>query len=74
MSTRIEILIRFIFTICLVFLLLTDFSGIIGKLIKGSQDETGNHPVPTNPGYGDSNKHIDLDADIEDDSIKKFGW
>ncbi|KAJ8974850.1 hypothetical protein NQ317_016685 [Molorchus minor] len=70
-----KIIIRIVFVICLVLVLVTDYSGLLHKLIGGNRTEEVGHPAPrpTNPGYGDSKADIDIDADIEEDSVKHLG-
>lgn len=71
-----KIVIRIVFVVCVVLVFLTDYSGLINKLIAGNRtsDETGKRPPkPKNPGYGDPKTEIDIDADIEDESIRTFG-
>lgn len=69
-----RIIIRIIFAICLVLLVVTDYSGILQKLIGGNRSEDHHvSPRPTNPGYGDSKTDIDIDADIEEESVKHLG-
>ncbi|XP_001808377.1 uncharacterized protein geko [Tribolium castaneum] len=75
MVTAGKIVIRIVFVVCVVLVLITDYSGLIHKLIGGNRtDEAGKVPPrPKNPGYGDPKTDIDIDADIEDDSIKHLG-
>ncbi|XP_050313854.1 uncharacterized protein LOC126748570 isoform X2 [Anthonomus grandis grandis] len=67
-----KLIVRVAFCICVVLLVISDYSGLINKLIGGSQtDERKNTPPrPTNPGYGDSKADIDIDADIEEESVR----
>lgn len=75
MVTTGKIVIRIVFVVCVVLVLITDYSGLIHKLIGGNRtDEAGKVPPrPKNPGYGDPKTDIDIDADIEDDTIKNLG-
>ncbi|XP_019872696.1 uncharacterized protein LOC109600940 [Aethina tumida] len=75
MSTVGKIVVRVVLVICILLVLLTDFSGIVYKIIGGSRTEgaTNLPPRPTNPGYGDPKTDIDIDADIEDDSLQHLG-
>lgn len=70
-----KIVVRIVFAVCLVLVLVSDYSGLLRKLIGGSRNEEIGHvsPRPTNPGYGDSKADIDIDADIEEDSVKHLG-
>lgn len=69
-----KIVLRVVFVLCLVLLLIGDYTGFLDRLsgVGGDEGQT-RPPRPTNPGYGDSKADIDLDADIEDDSIKNLG-
>lgn len=64
--------IRIVFAICFVLLVTSDYSALINKLIGGNKTEETKHgpPRPTNPGYGDSKADIDIDADIEEETVK----
>ncbi|CAH0561877.1 unnamed protein product [Brassicogethes aeneus] len=75
MSTVSQIVVRLVFVFCIVLVLLTDFSGIVYKIIGGTKNEGAASlpPRPKNPGYGDSKTDIDIDADIEDDTLQSFG-
>nr|CAH7741581.1 unnamed protein product [Callosobruchus chinensis] len=73
MSSTGKMLVRLVFILCLVLVLITDYSGIVHKLIGGSKSEENVSPRPTNPGYGDSKTDIDIDADIEEESVKHLG-
>jgi len=69
-----KIVVRIVFIICMVLILLGDYTGLISKLLGGNHKDAGpTRPRPTNPGYGDTKTEIDLDADIEDESIKNLG-
>ncbi|KAJ8935372.1 hypothetical protein NQ318_022900 [Aromia moschata] len=70
-----KIVVRIVFVVCLVLVLATDYSGLLHKLIGGNRTEETGHasPKPTNPGYGDPKTDIDIDADIEEDSVKHLG-
>ncbi|CAH1103631.1 unnamed protein product [Psylliodes chrysocephalus] len=69
-----KIIFRVVFAVCLLFFVVTDYSGIFHKLIGGNRSEDRTvSPRPTNPGYGDSKTDIDIDADIEEDSVKHLG-
>lgn len=67
-----KIIIRVVFVICFVLLVISDYSGLFNKLIGGSKSDDSKHgpPRPTNPGYGDSKADIDIDADIEEESVR----
>ncbi|KAL3289961.1 hypothetical protein HHI36_023344 [Cryptolaemus montrouzieri] len=72
MTTTSKIVVRIVFVLCMVLVLLTDYSGLIHKLIRGNRtEESSGRPRPTNPGYGDRQTDIDIDADIEDETIKQ---
>lgn len=76
MASTGKILIRLIFVVCMVLILLSDYTGLFGKIIGDTKSDTSSSripPRPANPGYGDVKAEIDLDADIEDESIKNFG-
>lgn len=70
-----KVIVRFVFVICLILVIITDYYGLIHKLIGGSKEENEKRvaPRPTNPGYGDPMTDIDIDADIEEDSVKHIG-
>ena len=70
-----KIVIRIVFVVCVILVIITDYSGLVHKLIGGNRtDENGKVPPrPKNPGYGDPKTEIDIDADIEHDSIKHLG-
>lgn len=68
-----KILVRLIFVICMVLVLLTDYSNLLYKIIGGNRTEENPRPKPTNPGYGDPKTEIDIDADIEDETLKNLG-
>lgn len=69
-----KIVLRVVFVLCLVLVLIGDYLGLLDKVLGvGSQEGQSRPPRPTNPGYGDTKADIDLDADIEDDSIKNLG-
>ncbi|KAL1493108.1 hypothetical protein ABEB36_011234 [Hypothenemus hampei] len=69
-----KLIVRLVFITCFVLLVITDYSGLINKLIGGSniEDNKRNARRPTNPGYGDSKADIDIDADIEEESVKQL--
>lgn len=75
MATTGKIVVRVVFIVCMILILLGDYTGLISKLLGGNphKDQLATRPRPTNPGYGDHKTEIDLDADIEDDSIKNLG-
>lgn len=77
MASTGKILIRLIFVICMVLILLSDYTGLFGKIVGDNKSDTSSSsripPRPANPGYGDVKTEIDIDADIEDESIKNFG-
>lgn len=70
-----KIIVRIVFVICFVLLVISDYSGLFNKLIGGNRTEESAHtpPRPTNPGYGDSKADIDIDADIEEESVRHLG-
>lgn len=74
-----KILMRAVFVVCMLLILSSDYSGLLNQLLKGnrtvssSQEPSRPPPRPTNPGYGDTKTEIDLDADIEDETIKNMG-
>lgn len=69
-----KIILRVVFVLCLVLVLIGDYTGVLDRLVGVRPNEGQSRPPrPTNPGYGDSKADIDLDADIEDDSIKNLG-
>ncbi|XP_018573718.1 uncharacterized protein LOC108912812 [Anoplophora glabripennis] len=70
-----KIVVRIVFVVCLVLVLVSDYSGLLHKLIGGNRHEEAGYvsPRPTNPGYGDTKADIDIDADIEEDSVKHLG-
>lgn len=72
MTTTSKIVVRIVFLACMILVLLTDYSELIQKIIKGNGTEESEKlpPRPTNPGYGDHKTDIVIEADIEDDSIK----
>ncbi|CAG9759610.1 unnamed protein product [Ceutorhynchus assimilis] len=67
-----KFIVRLVFIICIVLLVISDYSGLINKLIGGIRTEESKRtpPRPTNPGYGDSKADIDIDADIEEESVR----
>ncbi|KAG5886901.1 hypothetical protein JTB14_004189 [Gonioctena quinquepunctata] len=71
-----KVIVRIVFVFCLILVIVTDYTGIIHKLVSGNKIEDTNHasPRPTNPGYGDSKTDIDIDADIEEESVKHLGY
>lgn len=81
MASAGKIILRVVFVLCMVLIFVGDYTGLLDRLFehtKTSQDVTGANanrpsPRPTNPGYGDPKTEIDLDADIEDESIKTMG-
>lgn len=79
MASTGKIVVRIVFVVCMVLILLSDYTGLFGKIVGENRAESAVSgpsripPRPTNPGYGDVKNEIDLDADIEDDSIKNFG-
>lgn len=75
MTTLGKVIVRFVFVICLLLVIITDYYGLLQKLIGGSKedDEKRVAPRPTNPGYGDPMTDIDIDADIEEESVKNMG-
>lgn len=75
MMTLGKVIVRFVFVICLILVVITDYYGLLHKLIGGSKEEDGKRlaPRPSNPGYGDPMTDIDIDADIEEDSVKHIG-
>lgn len=79
MASTGKIVIRIIFVACMVLILLSDYTGLFGKIIGENKSDPASSsssrmpPRPANPGYGDVKTEIDLDADIEDESIKNFG-
>lgn len=78
MASTGKILVRIVFVACMVLILLSDYTGLFGKIMGGKGDTSSSSssripPRPANPGYGDVKTEIDLDADIEDESIKNFG-
>lgn len=68
-----KIVLRVVFVLCLVLVLIGDYSGFLERFVSIGTEGQTRPPRPTNPGYGDSKADIDLDADIEDDSIKNLG-
>lgn len=70
-----KIIFRLILVLCIILIALGDYSGLLEKIFKADGMKNGptNGPRPTNPGYGDVKPEIDLDADIEEDTIKKLG-
>lgn len=74
-----KILMRAVFVVCMLLILSSDYSGLLNQLLKGNRTVSSSHepsrppPRPTNPGYGDTKTEIDLDADIEDETIKSIG-
>lgn len=70
-----KLVIKIVFVICVVLVFLVDYSGLLHKLIGGYRNEESGRlsPRPSNPGYGDHKTEIDIDADIEDESIKHMG-
>lgn len=73
-----KILLRLVFVLLIVLVLVGDYTGLLTKLLSGTRAETEATTAPrthrpTNPGYGDPKTEIDLDADIEDESIKSLG-
>lgn len=75
-----KIVLRVVFVIiCMTVVLISDYSGMLNRFLGmavANQEPAGNGrppPRPTNPGYGDTKTDIDLDADIEDDSLRNFG-
>lgn len=69
-----KIIIRIVFILCFVLLIISDYSGLFNKLIGGNRTNNKNNPPkPTNPGYGDSKTDIDIDADIEEESVRHIG-
>ncbi|XP_060537306.1 uncharacterized protein LOC132708765 [Cylas formicarius] len=72
MASTGKMIIRIVFMICVVLMLVSDYSGLVNKLIGGNkiEDSRQTPPRPTNPGYGDSKADIDIDADIEEDSVR----
>lgn len=79
MASAGKILLRVVFILCILLIFVGDYTGLLNRLFeytKTDQDVTGTNrpsPRPTNPGYGDPKTEIDLDADIEDESIKTMG-
>lgn len=74
MASAGKIVVRVVFVLCLVLVLIGDYTGFLERLAGVAPAEgQARPPRPTNPGYGDSKADIDLDADIEDESIKKLG-
>nr|XP_023021535.1 uncharacterized protein LOC111509911 [Leptinotarsa decemlineata] len=71
-----KVIVRIVFAICLILVVVTDYTGVLHKLVSGNKIEEANHvsPRPTNPGYGDSKTDIDIDADIEEESVKNLGY
>lgn len=57
----------------MVLVLLTDYSNLLYKIIGGYKTEENPRPKPTNPGYGDPKTDIDIDADIEDETLQHLG-
>lgn len=70
-----KIVFRLIIVLCIILIALGDYSGLIEKIFKADGIQGGpiHGPRPTNPGYGDIKPEIDLDADIEEDTIEKLG-
>lgn len=70
-----KVIVRFVFVIFLILVIITDYYGLLHKLVGGSkkEDEKRVAPRPTNPGYGDPMTDIDIDADIEEESVKNIG-
>lgn len=70
-----KVVIRIIFALCLVLLLFTDYTGFVHNIIGENRTEQSEKlpPKPRNPGYGDPKTDIHIDADIEDDTIKRLG-
>ncbi|XP_022915543.1 uncharacterized protein [Onthophagus taurus] len=68
-------ILRVIIVLCVVLIALGDYSGLIDKIFNQEVIEgSSNHgPRPSNPGYGDAKPEIDLDADIEEDTLQKLG-
>lgn len=78
MASAGKILIRVVFVVCLLVVLVGDYTGLLDRIFEYSnneQDVGNSRPSarPTNPGYGDPKTEIDLDADIEEESIKTMG-
>lgn len=79
MASTGKIVVRIVFVVCMVLILLSDYTGLFSKIVGDNRAEStvsGPARIPprrANPGYGDVKNEIDLDADIEDDSIKNFG-
>lgn len=74
MRTTSKMIVRIVFVMCLVLVFVTDFAGLFQKLIGGDGLEDSRlAPRPTNPGYGDTKTDIDIDADIEEGSVKELG-
>ncbi|XP_017785519.1 PREDICTED: uncharacterized protein LOC108568756 [Nicrophorus vespilloides] len=71
MASTGKIIIRIIFLLCMLLILLGDYTGLVDKLLGGAKDPS--RPRPTNPGYGDNKADIDLDADIEDETLRQLG-
>lgn len=70
-----KIVFRLVIVLCIILIALGDYHGLIEKIFKADaiQGSSATGPRPTNPGYGDMKREIDLDADIEEDTIKKLG-
>lgn len=79
MASAGKVLLRVVFVLFLVLVIVGDYTGLLGRLLGSSKTEADaavppkTPPRPTNPGYGDTKTEIDIDADIEDDSIQHFG-
>ncbi|XP_018330961.1 uncharacterized protein LOC108740921 [Agrilus planipennis] len=78
MTTIRKIVVRIVFIFCVIVILLRDYTGLVGILLGGdrAQPNSSQHrlpPKPSNPGYGDSKTEIDLDADIEEETINNIG-
>lgn len=75
MMTVGKVIVRFVFVICLIIVIVTDYYGLLHKLIGGRKEEDDKRvaPRPTNPGYGDPMTDIDIDADIEEGSVANVG-
>lgn len=74
-----KILVRAVFVVCMLLILSSDYTGLLNQLLNGNRTTSSTNepsrppPRPTNPGYGDSKTDIDLDADIEDETIQNIG-
>lgn len=70
---------RVAYVVCLIALFCNIFADLLARVVGILDEEPKTSssyrlpPKPTNPGYGDARTEIDLDADIEDDSLRHLG-